>query len=257
VKYIEKRTRDVWHLEWGGRVQEGLIFRSLCGECNSWCGAKYGTHYAEFIGKVAEKIERASEGERILITGIRRPLSILKQVVQLFVSANGREFVEKNNWIRKLLKSSRNRDWPPGVYLYLFATNCRVGRKSGVAGVLHFARRSVRVLSEFTFWPLGAVLSYSEINDRGLSPIHQWTAHEYTSQVRTDLWLTVNPVETPYPLDFRSASRIRREAFPGDEALLCRDEDLAHVLNTTLEKAGESRKESFAIVARRPVKVLP
>jgi len=50
---VEENTRETGRLEWGGKVEEGLIVRSLCSECNSRGGAKYGTHYVDFISRVA------------------------------------------------------------------------------------------------------------------------------------------------------------------------------------------------------------
>jgi hypothetical protein len=105
---VEENTRKTGRMEWAGRVEQGLVVRSLCGECNSKGGGQYGSHYADFIARVAPAVERARDGEQIITSGVQRPLSILKQIMQTFVSANGPDFVAANPWIRKFIRNSKN-----------------------------------------------------------------------------------------------------------------------------------------------------
>src|SRR5436309_7376094 len=131
---MERNSADVGRMAWAERRENGLIVVSLCGECNSWCGGQYGSHFVEFIRKIAEPVEKARDGGQIFVAGIQRPLSVLKAITQSFVSANGPAFVGATPWVRKFLRNSRNREWPTDTYLYVFATNSRGGRKSGVSG---------------------------------------------------------------------------------------------------------------------------
>jgi hypothetical protein len=156
-----------------------LIIRSLCGECNSRGGGKYGSHYAEFIARVAPAVEKAHDGSQVIISGVRRPLSILKQVMQSFVSANGPDFVIANPWIRKFVRNSRNKEWPTDLFAYIFGTNSRGGRKSGLSAFYDFGRKRIRTVAEFTFWPLGMVVSFDPLDDYPLTPIHQWAGFEF------------------------------------------------------------------------------
>ena len=64
----------------------------------------------DFISKIAPIVERAKDREEFVVSGVKRPLSILKQIMQSFVSANGPSFVEANPWIRKFIRSSRNKE---------------------------------------------------------------------------------------------------------------------------------------------------
>src|SRR2546426_7974311 len=138
---VQENSTAVGRLTWNERRESGLIVVSLCGECNSWCGGQYGSHYVEFIRKIAEPVEKARDGDHIFVPGIQRPLSVLKAIMQSFVSANGPAFVGENLGVRKFLRSSRNREWPADTCLYLFATNSRGGRKSGVSGFYEPSRR--------------------------------------------------------------------------------------------------------------------
>jgi len=67
---VEENSRRTGRMEWAGRVEQGLIVRSLCGECNSRGGGQYGSHYADFVARVAPAVERARDREQILVSGI-------------------------------------------------------------------------------------------------------------------------------------------------------------------------------------------
>jgi len=201
---VEEKTRETGRLEWAGKVEEGLIVRSLCGDCNSRGGGQYGSHYVDFISKVAPIVERAKDRKEFTVSGVKRPLSILKQIMQSFVSANGPSFVEANPWIRKFIRNSRNKEWSPDLFAYIFATNTRGGRKSGLGAFFDFGKKRIRTVAEFTFWPLGMVLSFDSLDEYPVTPIHHWAQFDYTWPGQLDIRLVVNPTSSAYALDFRT-----------------------------------------------------
>ncbi len=155
-------------------------------------------------------------------------------------------------WVRKF--RSRNREWPANTYLYVFATNSRCGRKSSVSGFYEILLRRINVVAEFTFWPLGTVLSFGqELTDARLTPIHQWSQFDYDYQGAVHLQLTVNPVATAYPLDFRTRDQVYREAedaVPTPVVPRSAVEDLA---KRVTEQSGEVEKEAWRwMVRQRP-----
>jgi hypothetical protein len=182
----------------------------------------------------------------MLVSGVQRPLSIVKAVTQSFVSANGPSFVEKNEWIRKFLRNSRNLDWPPDAFLYLFATNSKGGRKSGVSAFYTMTTRTTSVVAEFTFWPLGSVLSFGELQDSRLSPIHHWAKLDYQYSGKMDLTLTVNPIATAYPVDFRDRETVDKEATERCGPLPIGSEKADNMLQSVKQKSGEKGNWAFA-----------
>jgi hypothetical protein len=255
LQEVSRRTALVGRLEWEGHVDTGLKIVSLCGECNSKCGSKYGGDFVRFIRKVAAQVEAVPNGHQMLVSGIERPLSIVKAVTQSFVSANGPAFVDKNEWVRKFLRNSRNVDWPRDVFLYLFATNSGGGRKSGVAAFYRTTTRTTSVVAEFTFWPLGSVLSFSELRDSVLSPIHHWAKFEYKYDGKIDLALTVNPVATAYPVDFRDRDVVEKDAAERHEPLAIGSETTEGIAQAVKQKAGEGGNWMF--VAKHRPELLP
>jgi len=247
---VEEKTRETGRLEWNGRVEEGLIVRSLCGDCNSRGGAKYGNHYVDFIAKVAPIVERARDREEFVLSGVRRPLSILKQIVQSFVSANGPHFVAANPWIRKFVRNSRNMDWPPNLFAYIFATNTKGGRKTGLAGFYDFEKKHIRTVAEFTFWPLGMILSFDPLDEFPVTPIHQWAKFDYSWQGQLDVPLIVNPASSAYSLDFRTRDEISKDGMKVVPRQKVAGETLKEVMRLAQTRGGGETTDRWAWMTR-------
>lgn len=214
LQSVDRLTEKVGHIIWQGETVRGWTERSLCAECNNTTGGKYGVHYVEFIKDVAEKIDKVADGDTLSAV-VNRPLSILKQVIQNFVTANGQHFVTTHPWLKKFLRSSRNRDFPHDWYVYAFAVKGTGGRKSGVGGFYDLIKKRLCVVAEFTFWPLGTVLAFQPMDDYRLAPIHQYAKYEYTdARAKLILDLPVNPAASAYPVDFRSKEQIIKGRIP-------------------------------------------
>jgi hypothetical protein len=243
---VEENVRRTGRIEWAGRVEKGLVVRSLCGECNSRGGGQYGSHYADFIARVAPAVERARDREQIIISGVQRPLSILKQIMQTFVSANGPDFVAANPWIRRFIRDSKNKEWPQSLFAYLFATNSRECRKSGLSAFYDFGEKRIRTVAEFSFWPLGMVLSFDPLDDYPLTPIHQWASFDYGWERQLDLNLTVNPTSSAYALDFRTRDEINKDALHREERPTVAGDKLKELIKLAQDRGGGAKKDTWA-----------
>jgi len=186
----------------------------LCAECNNRL-AQYDLQYAPFVRDVAERVSRVNEkvGKDAIQVQVRYPIRVLKCALKSFISANGPDFIESHPWMRRFLLDLYNTEWDASMHLYLYACATRAGRQSGDARVLNVATGELRRFSEFTFWPLGNVLSSVPLKGVPLQPIDQWVRlYRYTDRGPATLSLPVNVITTVYPLDFRSAEEVRRDA---------------------------------------------
>jgi hypothetical protein len=93
--------------------------------------------------------------------------------------------VEANPWIRKFIRNSRNQEWSPELFAYIFATNTRGGRKSGLSAFFDFGRKRIRTVAEVTFWPLGMVLSFDSLDEHPVTPIHHWAQYDCQTPLAT------------------------------------------------------------------------
>jgi hypothetical protein len=160
---VAERSRQTGFLEWepAGPRQRGLSFRSLCEKCNNTYGSIYGSAYVNLVKRIADRIGDVQELHQLSLFGIERPLAVLKQVMLQFVTANGANFVRSNEWVASFIRERKKTDFPRNVYVYLFASNHRLSRKTGVSSHIDLVARRTHVTAEFTFWPLGTVMSFS------------------------------------------------------------------------------------------------
>ena len=242
---VKERTSELaW--EPGDSYRRGIWFRSLCEECNNKYGSKYGGAYVDLVRDVADRIGDVPYFHKISILGVRRPLAILKQVLLQFVTANGPKFVQTNAWVAPFVREPRNQEFPRDVGVYLFASNVRGGRNSGVSGhVLPGGRTNV--VSEFSFWPLGTVMSFAnELADDRLAPIHHWAQFPFGYRGKVDLHVSVNPMTTAYPLDFRTESEVRSQAVAGADAKAPSPEATESMMKKAMSVSGETESWVFS-----------
>lgn len=104
------------------------------------------------------------------------------------------------------------------------------------------------VLAEFTFWPLGTVISFgTEQSSDVLTPIHQWSQYRFDYPGSVDLDLSLNPVESEYPVDFRSADQVKAAASKGEDPSIPRisEEKLKEMSDKAVLISGEAGKDSW------------
>jgi hypothetical protein len=190
--------------------------------------------------------------KEIGVQSVRNPQLILRQVLLQFVSANGASFVSPNPWIRDILLSRRAASLPEGVHIYLFATQTRGFRTSGVSGHVLIDRGRYRVVSEFSHWPLGTVLSFTDLSDERLLPIARWSEVPFNSKETIEVTLPVNPIESALPVDFRDALDIYIDM--GKKANALPDEELVRrMIEETERRGGHTRGD--AILTAHPALV--
>ena len=169
---VDERSIQSGALGWAPkqRFGRGMYVRSVCGRCNSRCGSKYGGAYEDWCRRVAERIGDVQESHTVSILGVKRPLAILKQVVFQFVSANGPGFVRANDWVASFVRNPTNQSIPPDVGVYLFASNSRGARTTGVSSHIDLTRHRINVVAEFSCRLADSHLGYTPIPGLALIP---------------------------------------------------------------------------------------
>jgi hypothetical protein len=98
----------------------------------------------------------------------------------------------------------------------LYVRANRGGRTSGLASSVDLDRRLGRILAEFSFWPLGWVLTFDDVPLDGAIDVSCWFEIGFHEKQRVTLSVPCQWALSPYPADFRSpdtivAERARRE----------------------------------------------
>jgi len=179
------------------------------------------------------------------LTRVRNPQLILRQVVFQFVTANGARFVDANPWVKELLLERKGCTLPSDVHIYLFAIHGKLLKTSGISG--HVVKNAIRVLSEFTFWPLGTVLSWGELDEPGLTDIRDWAELPFNSGKKLDLQLIVKPCSSPFPADFRLRSQIMFSASVQEAPEV--DESLVEEMQRLVRLRSGAEQDEFCLTA--------
>jgi hypothetical protein len=220
-----------------------MFVRSVCAWCNNRCGSRYGGAYVDLVQRVAERIGDVREFHTASVLGVKRPLAILKQVLFQFVSVNGPSFVRANNWVARFIKSPTNQAIPEDIGIYLYASNIEGCRRTGISSHFDMARNERNIISEFSFWPLGTVMSFGLLSHPEVAPIHHWARYHYDFKGTVDLHLPVNPVHSAYPLDFRTESQLSSgSADNGADMRIPSEEDARQLVKDTLSRSGGDGK---------------
>ncbi len=152
---------------------DGFSRASLCLECIQRSGRRFVNSYLALTDQIAH-VSRHTQCGRFIQVNVRNPSLVLRQVLHQFVTANGREFVERNVWIRDFIVDPKRRSLPEDVFVYLYAMKEQSMRITGIGGTVFLDKNKFAVLSEFSFWPLGTVLSFNRLEDWHLSDVSHW-----------------------------------------------------------------------------------
>jgi hypothetical protein len=230
------------------KYSKGLCFHTLCSDCNNRYGSKYGGAYVDLVKKVAERIGDIPCFHKTSIIGIKRPIRILKQVMLQFVTANGAKFVYANEWVAPFVREPRNTEIPKNIGIYLFASNTRGARTTGVSAHIDLSLPyKSAVVAEFTFWPLGTVISFDgELSHPKLTPVHHWAKYRFDYEGAVDIELSVNPAESEYPVDFRTREQITTGAAPTCDLKVPTEEDSREMMNKAMRISGEPENWIFS-----------
>lgn len=100
------------------------------------------------------------------------------------------------------------------------------------------------MVAEFSFWPLGTVISFGEFSHARLAPVHHWTQYPFDYKGTVDLHLPVNPVHSAYPVDFRSKSQVDA-GYPGDKTAtkLPSEDDGKRMTTEMVRRSGTDEKD--------------
>lgn len=192
--------------------QGGNFSYVLCEDCNNLTGHWYGSEYVSFVGQCAPFAKTENGGKHGSISITIYPSRVIKQALTIFCASCSNGLSETNPIMRKMILS---RDFAGSldllrVWLYLRAHEG--GRATGVSGVLNVNTSTNQVIAEFSWWPVGWVLSFNDQSIPNLTEVTHWCKYDYNEKKRLIIDLSCHWASTAYPLDFRSPETVLKEA---------------------------------------------
>jgi hypothetical protein len=151
---------DKYELE-GREQQRGAGAYTLCESCNSNTGHWYGSAYIEFAKQGMEYLQSVWSAGSFYASFRIKPLCVVKQVICMFMSANGPKFQSAQRELVGFVLSPETRHLPDHVRVFAFYSIGDRSRSAGVSGLIKgtgSASSTGYVFSEITFPLFGSVI---------------------------------------------------------------------------------------------------
>lgn len=200
--------RLAWKVERAQRV----VFRTLCGSCNNSPGSWYNPDYVTFA-KHCESLAIPQSAGHLCDVRLRiRPQRLLKQALVSLLAVSQPGLTVKHPHLLDLItrKEAIAALSPCPLWLYLRVN--RGSRSSGLGFRLEFSSRTGQLLAEFSFWPLGWLLTLDDTPLPGAVDVSEWSAVGSGEERDLSLAVPCQWAVSPYPADFRSPEQIKGAA---------------------------------------------
>jgi 5-methylcytosine-specific restriction endonuclease McrA len=192
-----------------GRTQQrGAGQYTLCEACNNKTGGWYVPDYVRLARAAMPALSVAKAGDVVGIPVDIRPLRVLKQILVMFCSACGPNFVFPE--MARYLLNRESRQLPPGhdVYLGLFDRRSRASRQAGLTGRLSLTGPS-HSYSEISFPPLLLVMSvHSPSPDSRLTRVTWFNEYAWADRWQGTVLLDCLQVNTHLPGTYTTREEI-------------------------------------------------
>jgi hypothetical protein len=198
----------------GELVQRGSGDYTLCTRCNNNTGSWYGSAFVAWAYQ-AMYILHATRGQASLNYVYHIfPLRVLKQVICMFFSTNGSAFRETYPDLEKFVLDRNASGMRPAIQIYAYLNATGRTRLTGIAATGRIDTGTVRVISEIAATPLGFLMALgdSPAPDNRLIDITFMAKYHYDDRKHVALKLSVLPIYTYFPGDYRDRDTVRRAA---------------------------------------------
>lgn len=205
--------------------QGGASDFTLCDKCNNNTGSWYGGRFVKWTRQGMEALRKADQGrEWITFHPTIHPLSILKQIICMFLSINRLSFRSEHPELPNFVLHKINNDLPPQYRVFTYFLACSAFRRAGKTGILPLDPNTLRPgkmtwATEISHPPFGYLMTIeSGPPDDRLCEITQFTRYRYDERRDLELKLPVLPTHFPVLGDYRSADEIKKDLRRGVEA---------------------------------------
>jgi hypothetical protein len=191
----------VWKTE---LIQGGAKVLALCGPCNNSTGRWYNPAYvrlAQFCQGMATP-ENAGKLCEVRLEIHRQ--RVAKQALTTLVATSQPGITGYYSHLRRLLCDAEARGALRPLRLWMFLRANWGARVTGMSTTVSYDRRRGYHLAEFSFWPLGWILTFADDPIEGAVDVSEWVEFDYhdKGELRVDVpcqW-TISPST---PGDFR------------------------------------------------------
>ncbi len=204
------RTSTVFitSLAWTAELlQGGAKTVALCERCNNTTGSWYNPAYIRVVEACRALATPENAGRLCELRLDVHRQRVAKQALTSLVATSQPGVTAYYPHLRRLLLDAEDRSALAPLRLWMFLRANPLARITGIAMRVDFDRRAGYHLAEFSFWPLGWILTFAEVAIEGALDVSDWTQHGYHD--KSDLRVGVPcqwAISPNNPADFRPPS---------------------------------------------------
>jgi hypothetical protein len=213
IDYEKSVTGDqvAWKVQ---LVQGGATATTLCESCNNDTGRWYNPAYIRLVDACRPLAVPANAGQACAVKAELHPQRAAKQALTTLLATSQPGVTARYPHLREmLLRGDTVRALAP-LRLWLYLRANPGARISGIAILGREEDRRAHLVSEFSFWPLGWILTFDDLEVEGAVDVSSWLERGYHDKLQLALDVPCQWALMHYPLDFRSPDTILAEG-PG------------------------------------------
>ncbi|MCE7987513.1 MAG: hypothetical protein DYG89_40625 [Caldilinea sp. CFX5] len=185
---------------------------TLCDKCNNDTGAWYGKRFVDWCYQGMDILIRANGRPSLIYMHYLLPLSIIKQVVTMFLAINSPRFTNANEELVRFILNKDAKYLSPKYRFFVYFNVEGRFRRAGLTGKVDTNTGRVAALSELSFTPFGYVMTLdAPPPDERLLEITHFARYEYNEFAVQELRLPVLPTHLALPGDYRTKQEIQED----------------------------------------------
>ena len=198
-----ERTVERGALEWRTElVQGGATANTLCGKCNNMTGRLYNPAYIRLVRR-CEPFAIPDNVRRTLEVLVTHPQRVAKQALTTLLATMESGVTGRYPQLRLLLLDAEAQGAISPLRLSLFIRPNKGGRPTGIGIQMNLDGRPGRLIAEFSFWPLGWILTFDDRPVEGTVDVSDWTKYGYHDQANLTIGIPCQWALWAYAADFR------------------------------------------------------
>jgi hypothetical protein len=198
-------------IKWKAETVQGVKSKSLCGTCNNRTGSWYNPAYIKFARYCREFARPRNAGKLCRLELSLHRQRVAKQALLSLVATSQPGLTARYPDLRTLLLDKEDRRPLPPIQLWLYLKANPEARFTGITIALDRQRGKGHLVAEFSFWPLGWLMTLGDVTVRGAVNVSAWTELDYYDRATVTEEVPCQWAISPYPGDFRGP-----EEFPAD-----------------------------------------
>jgi hypothetical protein len=192
-------------------IQGGASATTLCASCNNDTGRRYNPAYIRLVDGCRPLALPANAGKSCQINVELHPQRAAKQALTTLLATSQPGVTTRYPHLREMLmRGDTVRPLAP-LRLWLYLRANEGARISGIVTLVREKDCKGYLLAEFSFRPLGWVLTFDDLEVDGAVNVSSWFEYGYHDKVQMALVVPCQWAVMAYPLDFRAPERIIAE----------------------------------------------